>query len=86
MTKNMKGAIAVTIVAAIAFIAWKTSSKKKKDDAQVIVDNGHASNIEVLRTFDPAFVKAWADASRSGQPQFFYNGFAYNTTGGKSVK
>ena len=84
--KNKQGLITVAVVAAVAFLAYKTFGKKKdkKFYAEQIIDSGYyTSGITNLLSFDEPFLEAWAKAAKKGEAKFMFGGKSYNTQGGK---
>ena len=68
------------------FLYNRIQKNKQTDDVDVIINSGNISNKMVLETFQPEFIKAWANAVKVNSLTFTFEGKNYNTKGGKSVK
>ena len=74
------------ILAGVGCGAYKYLTSTVKAYATTIAASGSASNLDVLLTFDKAYLKAWATAVKAKQPTFNYNGLIFNTQGGSTKK
>jgi hypothetical protein len=70
------------------FIYTRVQANKKTNNVDAIINAGNssASSKMVLETFQPEFIKAWADASTANTPTFSFENKNYNTKGGKAIK
>ena len=85
MNKNVKGAITVIVVAAIAYGVYKIAFKSKIATARYLVKTGKHENVATLMLLDEAYLKEWAKAVKRGEETFDYKDKKYNTAGGKAV-
>jgi hypothetical protein len=90
MNKNIKGLIAVAIVGALGYMAYKKfgqpNSKKvviNYMDATFGFNEAHA---EFVNNADKVYVDNWSEAIMNGKDTFVYNGVTYNTRGGRTKK
>jgi hypothetical protein len=93
MTANTKGIIAVLITAGVVYLAYKKFVKPTaKTDIEIIIerldaDYGQTPKHETfVKSADSDYIKAWANAIRSGSQTFMSAGKTYNTKGGTASK
>lgn len=67
------------------FLYTRVKANKQTNDVDVIINSGNSSNKMLLETFQPEYIKAWANAVKSGEPVFNFENKNYNTKGGKAV-
>ena len=70
------------------FLYTRVKANKATSNIDTIINAGNssASSKMVLETFQPEFIKAWADASSSNASTFSFENKNYNTKGGKAIK
>lgn len=79
--------VALLILAGGGYFLYSRIQKNKNlGDVDTIVLSGNASNKTMLLTFQPEFLKEWADAVKSNKPTFVFEAKTYNTKGGTTVK
>lgn len=83
---GLKIAALVILLGGGYFLYTRVQANKKTDDVDTIINAGNSTNKMVLETFQPEFIKAWADATKSKVASFVFNGKNYNTVGGKAIK
>ena len=86
MNKNLNGIIAIVLVCAILYGAYKLSFKNKRAMVSFIVAKGRHASKAVLMTFDDAFIKEWYKGAKANKDSFTFAGKKYNTQGGTAVK
>lgn len=84
--KHLKIAGLLILVSGAIAVYLKFNKKGSENDIDIIVNSGASSNKMVLATFQPEFIKTWANAVKSNVPTFTFNGKSYSTTGGKAIK
>lgn len=82
--------VALAILGVGGYYAYKLYKKPveltKEQSADLIIENGKASNKQTLLTFGEGYLKAWANAVLKNENTFIYNSKTYNTQGGRAVK
>lgn len=86
MNKNVKGALTIAVVGAIAFGVYKLAFKTKRAYARAIFNKGKTTSYAGLLTMDEPYLKEWAKSAKIGAETFTYNGKTYNTMGGAAVR
>lgn len=84
--KHIKIAGLLILISGAIAVYLKVKKNSSDSDIDIIVNSGASSNKTVLKTLQPEYLKAWADAVKANSQSFTFNGKTYNTTGGKAIK
>lgn len=95
MNKNIKGIIAVLVIAGLGYFSYKKLGKSNilgGNPKSVDVVTNYMNSIyggdykerkEKISKFDKGYVDNWSEAIMNGSQTFEYNGKTYITQGGK---
>lgn len=86
MNKNVKGFLFVAVLVGGAYLAYKHFGPNKNSQVAYLVKNNFTTGTTSdLMAFGEAYIEAWYNAAKSGQPTFTLNQKSYSTKGGKSL-
>jgi hypothetical protein len=84
MQQPSKTIMWVAIYGAAAYGAYYYFFNKKRYAKIIVASGNFGGGVDALANFDKPFLKSWSEASRNGQPIFFFLGKTYNTKGGRA--
>jgi hypothetical protein len=83
---NTKTIVWVGVFAGAGYVAYIVLFQKKMFAKAIVNSGNYSKGVDSLLEFDKSFLKPWANASKSGNPTFIFNGKEYNTNGGRAKK
>ena len=73
----------IAIYGVVAYGAYHFFFSKAAYARQIVSRGKYGSGVEALKSFDMAYLRAWAKAAKANRETFDYQGKTYNTQGGK---
>ena len=76
----------IGVYAVVAYGAYYAFFSKTAYAKKIIKAGKSNQSLELLKSFDMAFLRVWSKAAVENNPTFLYNGKTYNTQGGRAAK